>query len=341
MGTLHENPVTRMSRKTVVRRADASTTVSGAVEIGPFAERTIDAHFYEGGIAGRSVGDTLYSRSGLYLIDQPDVRVGTKATMGVSSRRSNGNEFVADLLELVTFVDGSSIRCRGVANLSAFERRDGEIELEVGEGTGSMWGWNGTQVTSRTDGPPSQSRRSTFRLACDSIDAAGSGPIRLPPARFDDAVRRCEERWTLDVWRAGALARVTIDPASGDQATDEYDAALYLIGDETSGGDAKVLVSRLSADMLPTGSSGARLGKVAGFRVLPTRYGLGRGAVRLSDGDTVSTDSVVAVRVPQAGGPEMWQPLTDGAWVGWGVDRGLLELAPCGLIGRIADLDVI
>jgi len=134
---------------------------------------------------------------------------------------------------------------------------------------------------------------------------------------------------------------VAIDPAPGDEPTDEYDAALYLIGDSPDAGGAKVLVSRLSADMLPTGGAGARLGKVAGFRVLPTRYGLERGAVRLSDGDTASAHSVAAVRVPQAGGPEVWHPLTDGAWVGWGVDRGLLELAPCGLIGRIADLDLI
>jgi len=341
MGGSKENPAAKTSRRTVVRRADVSTTVSGAVEIGPFAERTIDAHFFEGGIAGRSVGDTLYSRSGLYLVDQPDVRVGTKATMGVSARRSNGNEFVADLLELVTFVDGSSIRCRGAANLSAFERFDADIELEAGEGTGSLWGWSGTQVTSRTDGPPSQSRRSAFRLTCDSTNAAGSGPIRLPPARFDEALRPCQERWTLDVWRSGELTRVAIDPASDDEPTDEYDAALYVIGDGTDAGAAMVLVPRLSADMLPTGGAGTRLGKVAGFRVLPTRYGLERGAVRLSEGDTVSAHSVAAVRVPQAGGPAVWHPLTDGAWVGWGVDRGLLELAPCGLIGRIADLDLI
>jgi hypothetical protein len=315
--------------------ADAESTgtvVSGSVVAGPFLERTEDAVFHEGGLPGRGVGDTLFTRSGLFLPDGR--RVGTKATFGTSTRRTNGDEHVADLLETLTFVDGSTVRCRGRVNLSAFERHDDDIVLEVGEGTGALWGWRGEQRTVRTDGPPSQSRLTTFTLSCPDVGGAGSGPVRLPPFTADPPSLLVDGLATVSAHAEGGPVRVALDPDGADP-DEELAGALYLVAVPGDGGPAPVLARRLSADQLPTGGTpGPEPTALAGYVVMATPVGRRRGLVGVVDVD--GTEMAATVEVPQAGGPALTRVLTEPGRVAWGADRGLLELVPLGVIGHLA-----
>ncbi len=327
--------------------------VSSYVEIGPLLERTEDASFYEGGTPGRSVGDTLYSRSGLFLADDPDVRVATKATVGVTFHRSNGSEFTAQILETVTFVDGSSLRCTGPANLSAFERFDADIVLEAAAGTGALWGWMGQQVTRRTKGAPSQARRTWFRLESADRTAAGSGPIYLPPVSPPEIVTPplADSSWSV-LFDAGRI-ELPVHPAA-DAAAFPFGAGVFIVAADVGslehiGRDrepssasiplpdelAMVLAPRLKASQLPTGGATAHPGAAvpcAGFLVLATPYGLRENAVRVHRHGPPGWPVAAAVEVPQAGGPAVWTPLTSAEPVRWGIDRGLLECIPLGVL---------
>ncbi len=338
----------RRPRSLVARtRPDDPGDIGLAVTLGPYLERTEDARFYEGGLPGRSVGDTLYSRSGLFLANDPQVRVATKATVGVTYHRSNGSEFTAALLETVTFADGSSLRCEGTANLSAFERFDTDIVLSAGDGTGSWWGWQGTQVTERTTGEPSQARRTWFQMSAQSRESAGSGPRFLPPRATSGLVEPVK---AADVWPVlvgGERRPLEVMPVLDTSVPDRF--AVFIVAAQVDDGgilpglDA-VLAPRLAAHQMPTGSavSAGAQAPALGYLVLATPYGLARGwahagAHALAAALDPALPVAVSVEIAQAGGPPVPTPLDGAEPIRWGVDRGLLELVP---LGPLANLSV-
>lgn len=327
----------------------ATTTTStvrwrAAAHIGPLLERTEDAVFHAGGLPGRTVGDTLFTRSALSATD--GTRIATKATFGTTVRRSNGDEFFADILETVTFVDGSTISARGRANLSAFERHDDEIVLEVGDGTGSLAGWVGRQITAPTAGPPSRVRQTRLELLCPDPSDSGSGPVWLPPNDIETILALVSGHRHVDTSDGSRRIRVDIDvdlhrrqnglDSDDDDPGENSPDALYIVGgsdDEARPAASFVLGRALSADRLPVaGSRPAGPVSVTGYAVGATPRALTRHAVSLVNVDGVSL--AVDVAVPQAGGPPITQPLSDVDRICWGVDRGLLELIPTGHVGR-------
>lgn len=304
-----------------------------SAQIGPLSERTESAMFHEGGLPGRAMGDTLLSISGLYTDD--DLCVARKATFGTSALRSNGNEFSADLTETITFRDGTTVVLRGRANLSAFERRDADIVLEVVAANGALAGWSGRQVTSRTEGPPSRSRSTRFELNCTDPTDAGSGPDQLV-CTTTGVLDPAFGPMTLDVRSNAGPINLRIDSCDAGASECDIAGAVYVVA-TPAGVAMNVYGARLPAHLLPTGGGdpGARSKTLVGFLVRPTPRAQRRGTVTV--GEIGGHLAAMTVTVPQAGGPELIEPLDCPDRIAWGVDRGELELSPLGVIGRLAD----